>query len=368
MIDQPPSATGNRQGMALLLALGVITILLATALEFHRQVRTSLALTGVTRDRALLREIAHSGIHLAMAILLKDRNETETDTLQEGWADSEFLAAAVSELDFDRGKLTINIEDEMGRLQINALVKPPQGREFNPKQLPLWERYLDRLISDLKNLESDPPLEFPEETNTNTIINTVKDWLDGGDDDATTGLTGAENDYYAEMDPPYTPPNSTMVVLPELLSIKGITPELFYGHGEVPGMGHTMTVHGLSAGRADLTYTGKININTAGLAVLRALLPAEFSDLAEAIDAYRRPSENGDEAADLTTANWLQNIPGAGDINVDTELITFQSDLFRVNAVAGLDNMRETLTAIIQRYQAPETGKFQCRIIQWVGR
>ncbi|MGB5985212.1 MAG: type II secretion system protein GspK, partial [Desulfobacterales bacterium] len=190
----------NRRGIALLLALGVITILLTTAMEFYRQVRASLMIAGAARDRTLVQEMATSGIHLAMALLIKDRKESETDNLTEEWADEEILKRAVADLAFEQGELEIAIEDELGRIQINALVKPPNGNEFNPKQVPVWERYLDRLINDLKALDVEPPLEFPEETATNTIINTLKDWLDSGDDDATTGLTGAENDYYAELD------------------------------------------------------------------------------------------------------------------------------------------------------------------------
>jgi len=356
----------NQRGIALLLALGVITVLLTTALEFYRQVRVGLAIAGVSRDRHLTREMAASGAHAAMAILLKDRSETETDTLFEEWADPEVLQNAATELGFEQGKLEIFIEDELGRIQVNALVKPPNGNDFNPGQLHVWERYLDRLISDLKSLEVDPPLEFPEETTANTIVNTVKDWLDFGDDDNVSGLTGAEKEYYLEQEQPYTPANGAMVDLRELLLIKGITEELYYGHQDLGGMLHAMTVHGVDIQQSNLTYTGKININTASLAVLRALLPEGFSDLAEVIDAFRKPEENGENANNLASADWLKNVPGAGDVRIDPKLITYKSDVFRIQAVASMDEMRATVTAIVQRYQESETGQFRCRILRWM--
>jgi general secretion pathway protein K len=360
------SFVSNHRGIALILALGVITILMTSALEIYRQARTSLAITGIGRDRSIVREMAASGVHLAMAVLLKDRSETEADNLMEEWANPEVLNQAVSELAFDHGKLEIFIEDEFGRLQANALVKPPNGQEFNSKFVPIWERYLDRLISDLKALETDPPLEFHEETVTNAIINSIKDWIDSGDDDATTGLSGAESEYYSEKEPSYAPANDFLTDIRELLLMKGVTKDLFYGYQDVQGLVHGVTVHGLDFQKADLTYKGKININTARLAVLRALLPEELSDLAEAIDVLRRPDENGENAINLESPNWYKEVPGAGDASIDSELITFQSDTFRVQARASTEEMSETVIAIVQRYQDKETGKFRCRILQWI--
>ncbi len=48
------------------------------------------------------------------------------------------------------------------------------------------------------------------------IINSLKDWLDSGDDDAITGLSGAESDYYEGLEPPYSCKNGPMDNLGEV--------------------------------------------------------------------------------------------------------------------------------------------------------
>jgi general secretion pathway protein K len=58
----------------------------------------------------------------------------------------------------------------------------------------LWERFL-RLIADQH--------ESQENFEPNTIIDPLKDWLDSGDDEAITGLNGAESEYYQDLVSPY---------------------------------------------------------------------------------------------------------------------------------------------------------------------
>ena len=80
----------------------------------------------------------------------------------------------------------------------------------------------------------------------------------------------------------------------------------------------------------------------------------------------RKPEENGEQANNLAAADWLKNVPGAGDIRIDPSLITYKSDLFRIQAVASMEEMRAAVSAIVQRYQESETGQFKCRILRWM--
>jgi hypothetical protein len=61
---------------------------------------------------------------------------------------------------------------------------------------------------------------------TEEIADSLLDWLD---DDDETREYGAENDYYATLDPPYYAKNGIPDSLDELLLVKGITPALLYG-------------------------------------------------------------------------------------------------------------------------------------------
>ena len=192
--------TNSSSGIAVILALTTVLLVVTAALELHMNARDNMMQSAVKRDRITLTQMATSGVHLAMAVLIKDRLESENDSLQEDWADEETIAGLLEEIPFEQGKLELKIIDEMGKIQINALVQFPEGQQFNPVQRALWERFSFGLLSVLEGAEG---AEDAEETDPLTIINSMKDWLDSGDDDATTGLSGAESDYYESLDPPY---------------------------------------------------------------------------------------------------------------------------------------------------------------------
>jgi hypothetical protein len=41
------------------------------------------------------------------------------------------------------------------------------------------------------------------------------------------------------------------------------------------------------------------------------------------------------------------------------------SDLFRIEATALLHEAETTVTAVVQRVQAPRMGKWTCRVLSW---
>jgi general secretion pathway protein K len=84
-----------------------------------------------------------------------------------------------------------------------------------------------------------------EQITPDMIINPIKDWLDSGDDDAITGLTGAENDYYQSLDPPYGARNGPFKHIRELMRVKNITKEMFYSLD----IDNYVTVYGMTSGR-----------------------------------------------------------------------------------------------------------------------
>lgn len=61
---------------------------------------------------------------------------------------------------------------------------------------------------------------------TEEIADSILDWLD---DDSETREYGAEDDYYAGLDPPYYTRNGIPDSIDELLLVRGITPKLLYG-------------------------------------------------------------------------------------------------------------------------------------------
>ncbi|UCD88687.1 MAG: general secretion pathway protein GspK [Desulfobacterales bacterium] len=349
---------GNNRGIALLVTLGVITVLIVATLEMNRHTRSALFSAAATRDRMTLSQMAASGIHAAKALLITDKNHSNSDSLQEDWADPEIISEILADLPFDDGQITLTISDELGKIQINSLVQFPEGNEFNPTQRMLWDQFLNLLITQNEQFKEIEP---------ETIINSAKDWMDSKDDDAITGLSGAESDYYQDLDPPYSCRNGPFTYLDELALVKGISRDLFQGADESLGISNFLTIHGIIE-NADhsFTYDGKININTAQLPILAAILPLGHEDLAQAIYDYRQETSDAVYIHDLSSATWYKQVPGLGNIDIDPGLITTSSDIFQLESSAILHAMKLTITAIVKRERDKKTGKWVCKVLRWV--
>jgi general secretion pathway protein K len=361
---QPLIKPSEQRGLAVVMAVAVVLLITTAALELHINERTNLINAAGMRDRITLEQMAASGVHLAMAVLVKDRLDSESDSLQEDWADPETMATLVEELKFEKGKLDVKISDELAKIQINALVQFPEGTAFNEKQHKLWERFAGNLMSvyELLGPESGEKIE---ETDATTIIDSVKDWLDK-DDDILTGLNSAESDYYQGLDPPYDCKNGPFDDISEVRLVKGITPELFNGIAGIAGLGNYITVYGSTkVDENKFSFPGKININTADLPVLKILLPSESEDLAELLVEYREAVSGTQYTNNVTNINWYKNVPGFGSINLDPDLISVSSDTFRIVATAVMGDVRTVTTAVVQRERDSDSSPWMCKVLNW---
>jgi general secretion pathway protein K len=346
----------NNRGIALLITVSVTTILVAAVLEYNRRARFTLVSAAAARDTITLTQMAASGVNVAMAMLIKDKADSNADSLQEDWAKESAIDEILTQIPFEDGKLSVKIGDELSKIQVNALVKFPDHHNINEAQIPLWNRLLT-VLGDEKQMENDrEPM---------AIINSVKDWLDSGDDDAVSGLNGAESDYYQDLDPPYACRNAPIPDLSELLLIKGIAPELFYGSPEKPGISQFLTVYGLAdASGSTVSYTGRININTAEPPVLAALMPSESEELVQALYEFRQEALSTEETHDFSNPSWYKEIPGFSGVRLDPNLITTSSDLFRIESTAVLHDAQMTATAVVQRAKTAG-GKWTCQVLNW---
>jgi general secretion pathway protein K len=147
--------------------------------------------------------------------------------------------------------------------------------------------------------------------------------------------------------------------------IKGISPELFYGSQEKPGISQFMTVHGVAGSTDSFSFPGRININTAELPVLMALMPSENQDLVEGLLEFRQEVLNNEEGHDFSNPGWYKEIPGLSDVNINKKLITNQSDIFRIETEAKLHEVKSKTNAVVQRVRSSESGKWSCKILSW---
>ena len=343
----------DNRGIALLMTLAFITLAMSLALEINRQSRTAIASTDAIQNRYLATQMATAGVHGAMAILIQDHYDSETDHLKETWADPDLLAEALSAVAFEDGQLEVHITDEMARLQINALVDFPQSRQFNPQQ----QQILERLIELVRTSDDDQSDLSPTD-----IVNAIKDWLDRGDDDAITGLNGAESDYYQTLDPPYRSPNGPMAHIDELARVKGVSTSLFEGRPAAPGLQAYLTVYGLTKA-ADGTdaFSGRVNLNTVSQTVLTALLPPEYRDFAEVIIGFREDAE----PAMLGNKNWYSEIPGAAGLELNSDSITLATNIFHIQSTAVSSGIQREISAVVERMSAADGKGWTCRILAW---
>ncbi len=364
----------RQDGIALFITLALIALLLTVTLEMNRQLKVSARMAEAEKEKARLLETARSGLNIARAVLIQDAIDTRVDSLQEKWADPDHLKQLVSELGYDG--LEINIKDETGKIQVNALIREYPGHEFNPDQKQIWENLLSFFIRVDKS---------KDERNANEIINCLKDWLDSGDDDAITGITGAESGYYETLNPPYTCANRDIPALEDLFRIKGISPDLLNSK-DVPFMSgpdeeqwdfsldELFTVFGARTedtqekiSKSRYAYGGKININTAPFPVIAALLPPGREDLAPLIDEYRiaKDQDSGRFIHDLTQKGWYAHIAGlTGKEKARMEKkLTYASRIFSIESRAAIKSRSVLLKAVVTRIKGKD-GQWACEILE----
>ena len=317
----------GQKGFALVLTLLMISMILVVTLQFNRSVWSGLYGSDNLKEATRLRLIARSGYECATVILSEDKAQNAVDTLREPWAQSRELSLQSTAL-FEKGHFIVEISDAHGKIQINQLLDD-QG-EWRPAQKNLFQRFL---LSKSFGLDSDE---------VSNLMDFIKDWMDP--DDEVTRF-GAESAYYQGLDPPYSCADGPLASLDRLILINGISKELLYGTTEKSGIMPYLAIHG----------NGKININTAGPLILRALSTEMNDDMVRDMIAYRK-----DPANELTDPKWYRKVPGMDHIVFDADLLTTQSDYFVIRSTGVLGNMEQHLCVSVYR----EQGK-PIQVLQW---
>ncbi|MBW1722370.1 MAG: type II secretion system minor pseudopilin GspK [Deltaproteobacteria bacterium] len=316
----------KKEGIALLIVLVIVALLVAVVVEFNRIAIADIDTSKNFGDSQKILYIGISGVHAIQEILYLEGVYTPSDNLQEEWANSETYFKAATAL-MDEGEVKGSISDEESRININALVGGDGN--FNPEQLAIWKRLL-----------SNPRFSLSEE-DIDIIIYGIKDWIDA--DDEVSGIYGAEEAFYQGMG--YHCKNGPMNGVEEMLLVKGITPEIFYGNRHRDGIGQYFTVYG----------KGRININTAPIPVLMALSDQMSEDIALEMDNFRHDPVN---RADLANKLWYKKV-WPFEKSLPDDLLTISSRFFSVRIHVSLGESRKEIAAIVSR---SENGS---RILLW---
>jgi general secretion pathway protein K len=287
----------KQRGTALITALLVVALASIVATELIARTSVDIRRTEniVLSDQAY--EYALAMEIWAVQLLLRDKKDTENDTLNEDWA-GELTPATL-----ETANLGGRIEDLNARFNINNLVAE------NGKQSKNDVEAFRRLLGAV-GLEPD-------------LAQTVVDWIDP--DIEATLPNGAEDNTYLDLDTPYRVPNSLMVSSTELLLIKGFTDEKFKK---------------LEPYIVALPVRTNVNVNTASAPVLMAMIPELSLDEAQQL-IEQRPSEG---YTDITAFRGLQALQGRSITGMDVK-----SDFFKIASYSEVGRSVVRLNTIVQR-------------------
>ena len=109
-----------------------------------------------------------------------------------------------------------------------------------------------------------------------TVVDSIVDWYDRDDEE---GVQGAESAFYLERDPPYPAKNGDFDSIEELLQVRGVTPDLYFGVPGVPGLKDILSPYIRTRGEHP-----KLSLRRAPAAVLQAILNVDAEEAAELIE------------------------------------------------------------------------------------
>lgn len=317
----------GKEGVALITVLLVVALLVAGVVELNRIATADIEVSNHFGDDKKMIFLAISAINAAKELLRLDGLYTRNDTLLEEWVNSHDYFEYVS-LGFEEGKVEGEISDENGKFDVNSLIE--NNGQFNQTQKGILERLLRQ-----------PQFGLTEEE-VSTIIFSLKDWMD--QDEEISSIYGAEDSFYRERG--YLCKNKPLDTLEEMLLVRGITEENFFGDSKRSGIRSYLTVYG---------GDHAININTAPIPVLMALSQDMSEDLAKQMDSFRRDEANEEG---LTSNVWYKRIwPYANPL--PEKYLSTSSNVFTIRIRVTLrESVREIRSVVVR-------SKNQTDIVYW---
>ena len=303
--------TGER-GFALLAVLLALSLLIVVTLEFAFAMRLEASATHSFKSERLAAHLAEAAVHQALLELASQAPIAAVDgtgrLVFHRLASGSTLPAALPALERVRvplgaGAFSYRISDEEGRLDLN-LAPPERVR-----------RLLEAVGADRQTRD--------------TVADSLEDWKDG---DEQHRANGAESDdYYLRLPLPYRARNGRLQDVAELRQIRGVTPALYDGTPERPGLAALTTVHGRTT----------VNVNAAPAPVLAALGLADAA-IADIVQSRAR--------APYTV------VPG----QLGSRGLAVTSNTFRIEAEGWVTEGRKArIVAVVQRRSpqpsSPET-------------
>jgi general secretion pathway protein K len=247
----------KQDGIALVMVLWVLMILSVMVLEFSYGMRTEAQITKNFQEEIQLYAMADGGIQRAVVELIykhdsrvqqkrKAQKDEGISPEQQEWVTD----GREYPLSYEKGDCVVRITGEAGKVNINLVS----------------ESLLRKIIGNL-GLEGEA---------RNVAVDSILDWRDPDD---FYRVNGAENEYYRSLKEPYDCKNGNLDSIEELLLVRGVNSDLFYGKKPEKEREEGIQFEAVGLKQIFSIYaTGEqIDINSAAFPVLRVVLgiPAE---------------------------------------------------------------------------------------------
>lgn len=295
------NAADGQKGAALLIALLVVVIMTVTVTEFLHSVWIEHFFAADFRDNVRANWAVRSGVEAAKAVIVDDaKNNMMVDHLGENWAQLSIPIPIGDTYMF------ASIRDESSKLNLNLLATGYKCADETTVTANNWCPVLKRL---LKNLGMDED-----------IAGYIEDWIDDGGEDY-----GAEDGYYRSLEFPYPCKNAKMDSIEELRRIRGVTPKVYNE------LIKYLTVQS----------SGKININTAPVEIIKALHEDITDSMAEMVILERRKKA-------FTNTGDIKLVPGFDDnlfVNINN-YIGVNSNTYSAEITATFNEVSRRALAI----------------------
>jgi len=191
-------ALGGERGVALVLVLWIFIFLSVVAFEFSAAMREEAAAAQRFDDETQGYYLAVAGFERGLYEFLTQQGNPTTSP--QGAQKADLFDGHWLEQDLGAGRFRVRLVDESGKININRV----------------GEDTLRRVFTNLgiTNVRRD------------ILVDSIMDWRDPDD---LHRVNGAENDYYATLTPSYSAKNGPFDTVEDLLWIRGMTNELFFG-------------------------------------------------------------------------------------------------------------------------------------------
>ena len=338
----------HSSGMALIMAMIAIFVLSALAAGFALSMKVETRLAQNADSEQQLLWLGRSGVELARYVLSQQMTipNEPYDALNQVWAGGpggqDETNSALSGLSLDNypvgdGTVSVKIIDLERKVNINT--------------------------ANAAAIQQALTVMGVDASDISVVSDSILDWIDPDD---LPRAAGAESDYYQGLAVPYYAKNAPIDDLSELLLVKGVTPEMYWGSNStnhVPSVFQHKLGFGTAPGQApDYPFglvniftpisSGRINLNTADTNVLQ-MIPGVEAATAAAIVMQRAGPDGVEGTEDDTPFRNVNQLSATGlspqFVSQLGNLCTVRSFTFEVHVTAKIGDYQREYVAILYR-------------------